>query len=382
MHLSLRLFLPFGLEGGRFMAHRILVVDGEVEGLARIQAHLQPYGYAFTWALSAREALESVARDPPDIVIVDAGVSDRGSIELVNELRRGDQLRYLPIVFAIEKGEEKHKMWARRAGADDVVEKPIEPELLGVLVRQLLRLKAAREKLLVHGRELASIREAQRIFVEAFVHDFKNPIAVVHVNLAWLADHLGGEKPELIEALSDAQEGIGRLQRMVDDLLMVGMLDQSSLPLKREVIRVTDLIEEVIKSHEREAIARNVSLRFSFRENVAVVGDPAVLRRVVDNMVESSLRHTPSSGVIELSAHAGDSIEIAVSNTGRPLDAEEKAQLLDKSEPASGTHLIATGSLGLYFCKRAVEAHAGQLDVVESDQWPTSLVMRFPSTGT
>jgi DNA-binding response OmpR family regulator len=69
------------------MAHRILVVDGEVEGLARIQAHLQTHGYAFTWALSAREALESVARDPPDLVVVDAGVSDRGSIELVTELR-------------------------------------------------------------------------------------------------------------------------------------------------------------------------------------------------------------------------------------------------------------------------------------------------------
>jgi signal transduction histidine kinase len=273
-------------------------------------------------------------------------------------------------------------MWARRAGADEIVEKPFEPELLGVLVRQLFRFKAAREKLLLHARELVSIREGQRVFVESFVHDFKNPIAVIHVNLAWLADHLGGERPELIEALSDAQEGTARLQRMADDLLMVGMLDQSSLPLKREVIGVTEMIEQVIKSHEREAIARKVSLRFSFRENVAVVGDPAVLRRVVDNMVESSLRHTPSSGVIELSAHGGDSVEIAVSNTGRPLDAEEKAQLLDKSEPASGTHLTTAGNLGLYFCRRAVEAHAGQLDVVESEEWPTSLVMRFPSTGT
>jgi signal transduction histidine kinase len=162
----------------------------------------------------------------------------------------------------------------------------------------------------------------------------------------------------------------------------VGMLDQSQLPLKREVIRVTDLIEQVIKSHEKEAIARNVSLRFSFRENVALLGDPAVLRRVVDNMVESSLRHTPSSGVIELTAHAGESVEIAVSNTGRPLDADEKAQLLETGEPGSGTHLVAAGSLGLYFCRRAIEAHAGQLDVVESAEWPTSLVMRFPATGT
>src|SRR4051812_10205211 len=185
------------------MTQRILVVDGEVEGLARIQAHLQPHGYAFTWALSAREALESVARDPPDLVIIDAGISDRGSIELVTELRRGDTLRYLPVIFAVETGEEKHRMWARRAGADEVVEKPFEPELLGILVRQLFRLKSAREKALVHAREIAALRDGQRVFVETFVHDFKNPIAVVHVNLAWLGDHLGSERPELVEALSD-----------------------------------------------------------------------------------------------------------------------------------------------------------------------------------
>jgi signal transduction histidine kinase len=171
---------------------------------------------------------------------------------------------------------------------------------------------------------------------------------------------------------------------MVDDLLMVGMLEQSSLPLKREFIHVTDLLDEAMKSHEKEALARKVSLSVSLREPLSVVGDRAVLRRVVNNMVETSLRHTPSSGRIELSARLGDTVEIAISNTGRSLDAEEKAQLLDKSPPSSGsgTHRIASGGLGLYFCRRAVEAHDGQLDLVETEEWPTSLVLRFPATGS
>src|SRR5439155_22566611 len=176
--------------------------------------------------------------------------------------------------------------------------------------------------------ELATFFEGQRAFVESLVHDFKNPIAVVHVNLAWLSDRLGSENSDLVEAISDAQEGIGRLQKMVDDLLMVGMLEQSAFPLKREFVRVTELLDQAVKSHEREAVARKVTMSVSSREPVGVVGDAAVLRRVVNNMVETSLRHTPSSGRIELSARGGDSVEIAISNTGRPLDAEEKAQLL------------------------------------------------------
>jgi signal transduction histidine kinase len=364
------------------MAHRVLVVDGEVEGLARIQAHLQPQGYAFTWALNAEEALDSVRREAPDVIVVDAGLADLSAIELIAELRKGDGPHHVPILLAIQKGDEERRMWARRAGADEVLEKPFESNVLTVCVRQLIRLKAAREELAQSRRELDGIYTGQRAFVESLVHDFKNPIAVVHVNLAWLADRVNREQADLVEAVSDAQEGIGRLQKMVDDLLMVGMLEQAAIPLKRESIRVTELLDQAVKSHEKEASARKVSLSVSLREPVAVVGDPAVLRRVVNNVVETSLRHTPSSGRIQLSARTGDSVEIAISTTGRPLDAEEKAQLLDKSPPSSATHRIASGGLGLYLCRRAIEAHSGELEVVESAEWPTSVILRFPKTGS
>jgi two-component system heavy metal sensor histidine kinase CusS len=115
-------------------------------------------------------------------------------------------------------------------------------------------------------------------------------------------------------------------------------------------------------------------------EDVKVVGDPAVLRRAVTNLLESSLRHTPSSGRVELSARVRDGVEITVSNTGHALPAEEKAHLLDKS--MTGGHRSPPGGLGLYFSKRAIEAHSGHLDVRESAEWPTSLVMRLPGTGT
>src|SRR5262249_25908014 len=153
-------------------------------------------------------------------------------------------------------------------------------------------------------------------FVESIVHDFKNPIAVVHVNLSWLAGRIGSGQTELAEAISDAQEGIGRLQKMVDDLLMVGMLERAAFPLRPECITVTEPLDQAIKSQEKEAFARKVSLSVSLREPIGVVGDPVVLRRVVNNVVETSLRHTPSSGRIELSARGGDSVEIAISTTG------------------------------------------------------------------
>jgi two-component system, sensor histidine kinase and response regulator len=362
------------------MAYRVLVVDGEVEGLAGVQAQLASQGCAFVWALTGQEALELADSDPLDLAIVDAQLSDRSGIEVVLELRRRPRLGHLPIVLTIAGGAEELRVRGRRAGADEVLEKPLQPNVLSVCARQLLRLKAISDELELRKRELANVHQEQRKFVETLVHDLKNPIAVVHVNLAWLIDRLGDQPPEFSEALTDAQEGIGRLQKMADDLLMVGMLEQASLPLKRESIQVKDLLDQAIKSHEREAMARNVSISLAFDQNLRVVGDPAVLRRAVNNLVESSLRHTPSSGRVELSARIGDGVEISVSNTGHGLAAEERAQLLDKSP--SGVHRTPPGGLGLYFCKRAVEAHDGTLDLVESAEWPTSLVLHLPATGT
>ncbi len=360
---------------------RVLVVDSKVEGLARIQAHLLPHSYAFTWAVSGAEALETLTHEVPDVAIIDGEITGPTAVELVSELRRGKGPPGLPILVVIERGDDDRRARARKAGADEVLEKPFEKDALAVCVRLLIRMKVLRDEVERGKREIIAAYEEQRDFIEALVHDFKNPISVVHVNLAWIADRIGTEDIDLFESISDAQEGILRVQKMVDDLLMVGMLEQSALPMRKEFIRLTDLLDTACKSNQKEADARRVSLRVTLREPIGVVGDPVLMGRIIHNMIESSLRHTPSAGKIEVSARIGDSVEIAISNNGRPLDAEEKAQLLDKSPPSSAHHR-SSGSLGLYLCRRGVEAHSGEVDIVESAEWPTSVIMRFPATGS
>ena len=62
---------------------------------------------------------------------------------------------------------------------------------------------------------------------------------------------------------------------------------------------------------------------------------------------------------------------------GVPCVPKERAQLVEQSGPARES--VPVRGLSLYFCKRAVEAHQGELNVVETQEWPTSLVMRLPS---
>jgi signal transduction histidine kinase len=356
-----------------------LVVDGEDESLAKIGALLQPLGCDVVGLSTANDAAAELNRDSYELLVVSAELPDRSGVEFVRELRGQGRFALLSVIIVVTNAANDDIKAARRAGADEAIERPLNEELFTICARQLLRLFATRRELDLRTRELLQIYQEQRAFVESLVHDLKNPIAIAHVNLAWATDRLGADDADLADALGDAQEGITRLQKMVDDLLMVGMLEQSRLPLKREYIRVTELLDQVIKSHEKEARARNVSLTLALEEGVAVVGDRAVLKRAVNSLIENSLRHTPSSGRVELSARTGAGIEITVSNTGRPLAPEERAQLMEKSESLGRPP--PAGGLSLYFCRRAVEAHDGELEVIETPEWPTSLVMRLPRAG-
>ncbi len=358
------------------MAHRVLIVDSSADNTAKMSAQLRSLGCIVAIAATADAALASVEREPADVVIVDSILPDKSGIDIIAELR-SSQTEPAAFILVGAKGDEEQRLWGKRAGADEVLEKPVDSILLAMCVRQILQLRSVRDELKQKTQQLERASVGQRSFFESLVHDLKNPISIVHVNLAWVLDRLRTDHPDLSEALTDAQEGIGRLQKMVDDLLMVGMLDQSRLLLKSEPIQVTELLGRVIKSHEKEAKARNVSLSLSLPEDLAIVGDATVLQRVVHNLVESSLRHTPSSGRVELSARIGSGVEIAVSNTGRPLAPEEKAQLVEQN--AADRQSVPVRGLSLYFCKRAVQAHHGEIDVVETPEWPTSLVMRLPA---
>jgi two-component system sensor histidine kinase/response regulator len=370
------------------MSQRILIVDSGRRRASVWKTRLAAVDTAIVGPFNSAARVRPSDVGGVALVVIDAASLGEGGIELVNGLRAPGETPPPLLVVTISAGDEAQRGVAMRMNADEILEEPIDAQLLAVCTKNLLRVKAARDELSLATREFARARDERRMLADTLVHDLKNPIAVVHVNLAWAVERLGTGWPDVADALADAQGGLASLRHLVDDLLMVGMLEQSRVRLKREAIRVTELFDEAIKSHEREARARNVSLTMSLDEDVRVVGDSAVLRRAVSNMVETSLRHTPSSGKIALSARSGagtteqpeshGSIEIAVSSTGRP-GYEDRQPLRADGQPTAPR--LPSGGLALYFTRAAVEAHAGELDVVDNAEGPSSVVIRLPATG-
>jgi two-component system, OmpR family, KDP operon response regulator KdpE len=120
-------------------AQRILVVDDEPQIVRGLKIILRNAGYAVETAETKQEALASLAIRPPDAVVLDLVLPDGGGVEVCEEVRRWSRL---PILVLSAVGDEREKVRALDAGADDYVTKPFGTDELLARLRAVLRRSA------------------------------------------------------------------------------------------------------------------------------------------------------------------------------------------------------------------------------------------------
>ena len=115
---------------------RVLVVDDEPQIVRGLRVMLSNAGYGVEEATTKREALDAVSVRPPDAIVLDLVLPDGDGIEVCKEIRRWSQV---PIVVLSAVGDERQKVRALDAGADDYVTKPFGSEELLARMRAVLR---------------------------------------------------------------------------------------------------------------------------------------------------------------------------------------------------------------------------------------------------
>jgi two-component system KDP operon response regulator KdpE len=115
---------------------RILICDDEAQILRALRVILGDAGYEVVPAMTVREALDAVAVRPPDAAIVDLILPDGNGVEVTRSIREWSRM---PILVLSAVGDEREKVRALEAGADDYVTKPFGPDELVARLRAVLR---------------------------------------------------------------------------------------------------------------------------------------------------------------------------------------------------------------------------------------------------
>jgi DNA-binding response OmpR family regulator len=121
------------------MAQRILVVDDDPTIVRLLTVNLEMEGFQVLTASNGREALEAVARERPDLVLLDVMMPVLDGLEVVGRLRRDPVTADLPVILLSAKAQESDIRHGMGAGADEYVTKPFDPSELIETIGRVLR---------------------------------------------------------------------------------------------------------------------------------------------------------------------------------------------------------------------------------------------------
>ena len=119
--------------------YKILLVDDEVDVLEFLSYNLKREGYTVFKAKNGRKGLEIAREQQPHLIILDVTMPEPDGIETCRDMRAIPELKASLIVFLTARGEDYSQIAGFKAGADDYITKPVEPNVFTSRVKALLR---------------------------------------------------------------------------------------------------------------------------------------------------------------------------------------------------------------------------------------------------
>jgi signal transduction histidine kinase len=178
------------------------------------------------------------------------------------------------------------------------------------------------------------------------------------------------------------------MNRLIDDLFELAQLDTGGLVLACEAASLSDLISDSLEGFTERARSAGISLNGSAAPGIdPTFMAPDKIGRVLNNLIENALRHTPEGGSVLVAADLRSAdVVISVADTGAGIDPEDQPRIFErffrgeKSRTREGYDRGGAG-LGLAISKGIVEAHGGSIWLEEAQSAGTKIAFSLPQKG-
>jgi signal transduction histidine kinase len=234
------------------------------------------------------------------------------------------------------------------------------------LERRVEERTAELQKALERVSELSQLKSN---FIANISHELRTPLTHIkgYVELL-IAESLGPITEEQRHALQVSQQSTGKLETLIEDLIMVSLASRGELSIKQENVDIGRLAQLTITGHANHAEERGVNLHAMVDENVPLVqADSQKIAWVLNQLVDNGVKFTPSNGrvLVNVKREGTNLVIISVTDTGIGIPS---SRLQDIFEPfhqldSSATRRYGGTGLGLSLVRQIVEAHGSMLEV-------------------
>jgi signal transduction histidine kinase len=232
---------------------------------------------------------------------------------------------------------------------------------------ELERLAAGLDEMaasLAAARERERAIEAQRRdLIVAVSHDLRTPLADLQAMAEAITDGVVADRRTVAEYAGSMAASVESLGRLVDDLFEFVQLDGAAIEAERELARVDQVVGWAVAACDAHAALKGLELHTELGDVGSVECSPR-LTRVLQNLLQNAIRHTPADGSVRVCARqAGAEIEVAVEDTGDGIEPAAVTRVFEPFWRGDAARATDGSGLGLALARRIVESLGGRIEV-------------------
>lgn len=376
---------------------KILVVEDEMLVAEDIAGRLKRLGYDVTDIVeSGEEAIASVLKNPPDLVLMDIILG--GELDGIETVEAIHQHQYIPVVYLTAYGDKKTLNRSKITEPLGYITKPFDEQQLNITIEIALNKYQGENKLrksLIDSEKYRQVTEeslrVKNQYISMISHELRQPISQILLSAETL--EVSQEKFDMTKKkqyLQFIQNAAENMDEMVENLLFIGRSENGKIEIERQPIELAEFCQQLIEqlqlnpnqdSRIRLAIAPETPDR--------VLLDKKLLHHILTNLLANALKYSSEEGQVSFVIFTEEDYEsslktghqqliIQVQDSGIGIPKEDMKNLFDPFHRCSNVQNIKGNGLGLSIVKKAVELQAGSIQVDSEVGVGTTFTIRLP----
>jgi len=363
-------------------APKILVVDDQPINVQLLKRKLEREGLTVVAAYNGLEALELVAKDKPDLILLDVMMPDMDGIEVCQRLQSNEETRPIPVIFITARTSKEGKLEGLGVGAVDYITKPIDLDETLARVQTQLRFVAINREMADLQRRLAESRRIATIgaVTQGIAHNLNNLLGIVIGYLDLVKAYY--DKPDQVKKnAAHVEEAVQRIVAIIKQLS--SLLVKSRPPAVK--MNLQHALESGVARYQSDyKISQPVTIENPLGELTIETNEEVfeeVLSKVLINAWEAydekpaHLRAITIRTQLVEKPEEGKFVEIQVEDQGHGIDPEVRDHVFEPF--ISSKHTVGVG-MGLTIARHALRNLAGEVTLVDGPNGGAIAIIQHP----
>jgi signal transduction histidine kinase len=217
-------------------------------------------------------------------------------------------------------------------------------------------------------------------FVALVSHEFRTPMAIIKASSDLMTKFHGRLAQEDIDDnLKNISDSILRMTKMMDDVLLLGKMQNNQVKFQEKEVDIMTLLHEIIRDVESSSKSRRIVMSSNIQSKCNLPLDPTLIYHVISNLLSNALKYSEEIKKVDLHVNLTDNLLILkVIDHGIGIPKNEIKDLFDLFHRCSNVGNISGIGIGLFMIRQCVELHRGTITLQTSENIGSTFTVSIP----